>query len=504
MICIAILPQFGRIKRNLRGSNGDLVTKNIYKNTFAQKTDLNQFSEDTCENEELSFTDHDNLSLDDDLAENTEEVRRLLLSCDLHLSHVFYPIIYDINPGTFFKKGFLNSIQELFLKNNGSDTHTNNSHRACAKNVTHNTKQIDNKDQSNNFCLYTDCELTAIQIRNLKKYFNCSIYTRKALIIEIFSRRARSSAGKLQVSLAQLTLEKTRLVNSWTHLERQRGSKGSRGFLSGPGEKQIEMDRRIVTQKIDRIKRKLQKLAKTHNVQRKSRQKYAIPIIALVGYTNVGKSTLFNNLTEEKTLAKDQLFATLDTTIRKVTLPQQTEVLISDTVGFISRLPLELITAFRETLNEITLAHTILHVRDISSPQSAQQAKDVMTILENLGINNDTYRIIEIWNKVDKLSKEKRLELKEMEDNKHILICANDAQHIRKLSHVLEEHLHVDDSYHVLSIPLAEYYDISWLYKYCSVIDRKNDANNAYVNVFLYVGERYYKEFYNRYSNFII
>ncbi|WP_417020967.1 GTPase HflX [Candidatus Phyllobacterium onerii] len=246
-----------------------------------------------------------------------------------------------------------------------------------------------------------DHSLTPVQQRNLEKEWNAKVLDRTGLILEIFGRRAQTKEGALQVELAHLTYQKGRLVRSWTHLERQRGGGG---FLGGPGETQIEADRRALQEKILRIKRELETVVRTRTLHRAKRKKVPHPVVALVGYTNAGKSTLFNRLTGAGVVAEDMLFATLDPTLRRIKLEHGETIILSDTVGFISNLPTHLVAAFRATLEEVVEADLILHVRDISDPDTAAQAEDVHAIMTSLGIERgDTKRIIEVWNKIDLL-----------------------------------------------------------------------------------------------------
>jgi len=247
-----------------------------------------------------------------------------------------------------------------------------------------------------------DGPVTPVQQRNLEKAWDVKLLDRAGLILEIFSDRAQTREGVLQVEMAALSYQRTRLVRAWTHLERQRGGLG---FVGGPGETQIEADRRAIDDAINRIRRQLAKVVKTRQLHRAARARVPYPIVALVGYTNAGKSTLFNRLTGAKVMVEDMLFATLDPTMRAVELPSGKNIILSDTVGFISELPTELVAAFRATLEEVLSADLIVHVRDISHAQSDAQARDVETILDRLGVDLDIQRL-EVWNKIDVLSAE--------------------------------------------------------------------------------------------------
>lgn len=247
-----------------------------------------------------------------------------------------------------------------------------------------------------------DGPVTPVQQRNLEKAWDVKVLDRTGLILEIFSDRAATSEGVLQVEMAALSYQRTRLVRAWTHLERQRGGLG---FVGGPGETQIESDRRAIDEQLVRLKRQLEKVVKTRALHRAARAKVPYPVVALVGYTNAGKSTLFNRLTGADVLVKDMLFATLDPTMRSLVLPDGPEVILSDTVGFISNLPTELVASFRATLEEVLAADIILHVRDISHPETEAQAKDVRDIMTVLGVERER-PTFEIWNKVDVLDTE--------------------------------------------------------------------------------------------------
>src|SRR5690242_16545660 len=246
-----------------------------------------------------------------------------------------------------------------------------------------------------------DGALSPVQQRNLEKAWNAKVLDRTGLILEIFGRRARTREGALQVEHAHLTYQKSRLVRSWTHLERQRGGFG---FLGGPGETQLEADRRMIDERLSKIESELATVKRTRALHRVSRRRVPYPIVAFVGYTNAGKSTLFNRMTQASVLSADMLFATLDPTLRAMALPHGGRIILSDTVGFISDLPTMLIAAFRATLEEVIEADAILHVRDVSHEDTEAQSQDVEDVLRELGIEPDDKRIVEVWNKIDRLT----------------------------------------------------------------------------------------------------
>ncbi|MFO1144203.1 MAG: GTPase HflX [Amaricoccus sp.] len=256
-----------------------------------------------------------------------------------------------------------------------------------------------------------DGVVSPVQQRNLEKLWKAKVLDRTGLILEIFGERAQTREGVLQVELAHLSYQKSRLVRSWTHLERQRGGFG---FLGGPGETQIEADRRALDERILKIKQALSKVVKTRGQHRAARKRLGAPVVALVGYTNAGKSTLFNRLTGSGVLAKDMLFATLDPTMRAIALPDGSRAILSDTVGFISDLPTQLVAAFRATLEEVVEADLILHVRDIAHAETEIQAENVRSVLADLGVGRDEQRVLELWNKVDLLPIEKAEALRQV------------------------------------------------------------------------------------------
>ena len=317
--------------------------------------------------------------------------------------------------------------------------------------------------------------VTPAQQRNLEKAWNTKVVDRIGLILEIFGARARTREGVLQVELAHLTYQKGRLVRAWTHLERQRGGGG---FLGGPGEAQIELDRRMLQDRIDAIKRDLADVAKTRSLHRKGRRKVPYPIVAIVGYTNAGKSTLFNKITGAGVVAMDQVFATLDPTMREVKLPSSRRIILSDTVGFISDLPTMLVAAFRATLEEVVEADLILHVRDIAHEETEAQASDVEKVLGDLGIDTlpvDNH-ILEVWNKVDLVSHERRGELQhESRRNARppVLVSAATGEGMAPLLDSLDIHLSTADEVIDLIIPGSKGALLNWLHESCVVLARE-------------------------------
>ncbi len=302
------------------------------------------------------------------LNNNIEETQGLVRAIDLKLLHTHVQKLSKALPAHLFGKGVCQNILAL---------------------IEEHTPDV----------LIINAALSPIQQRNLEKIWHCKVIDRTALILEIFGARAQTKEGKIQVELAALSYQRSRFVRSWTHLERQRGGAG---FMGGPGETQIEVDRRLIADKISKLKKDLKKVRQNRELQRKSREKTPFPIIALVGYTNAGKSTLFNLLTGSNVFTEDLPFATLDPTLRALKLPDGTMTIMSDTVGFISNLPTQLIEAFRATLEQITYADVIVHVRDYASEHTASQKQDVIHVLKEMKIEYDhDPRIIEVWNKID-------------------------------------------------------------------------------------------------------
>ncbi len=323
-----------------------------------------------------------------------------------------------------------------------------------------------------------DCALSPVQQRNLERDLKAKVIDRTGLILDIFGRRARTKEGALQVELAHLTYQKSRLVRSWTHLERQRGGFG---FLGGPGETQIETDRRLIQERMTRIQDDLKQVVKTRHLHRANRERVPYPVVALVGYTNAGKSTLFNCLTKADVLAEDMLFATLDPTTRAIKLPHGAKVVLSDTVGFISDLPTQLVAAFRATLEDVTLADVLLHVRDVAHEDSEAQSEDVTKILKELGIAEGPLSpVIEVWNKADLLQDADRLRLQGLSDHNPtahppMLVSALTGEGIDQLLAVIEARLAVAKRTYTINIDTDQGKDLNWLYENTEVLTREMD-----------------------------
>jgi len=326
-----------------------------------------------------------------------------------------------------------------------------------------------------------DGPVSPVQQRNLERALETKLLDRTGLILEIFSDRARTREGVLQVEMAHLSYQRTRLVRAWTHLERQRGGLG---FVGGPGETQIEADRRAIDEQLNRLRKQLDKVVKTRKLHRAARAKVPFPIVALVGYTNAGKSTLFNRLTGAQVMAKDMLFATLDPTMRKVELETGDEVILSDTVGFISDLPTQLVAAFRATLEEVLEADVIVHVRDISHPETESQRAQVMTILSDMGVTEAT-PLIEVWNKGDLLDIEvaDALEARADRDPDIFLTSAVTGRGLRPMLERVSERLSAPRTTEDLVLPYTQARKRAWLHEEGIVEAERTDDDGYHLRV---------------------
>jgi len=337
-----------------------------------------------------------------------------------------------------------------------------------------------------------DTQLSPVQQRNLEKALNCKVIDRTGLILEIFGERARTREGQLQVELAALSYQRSRLVRSWTHLERQRGGAG---FMGGPGERQIELDRRIIDDRIVRLKRELDQVKRTRELHRSARKRVPFPVVALVGYTNAGKSTLFNRLTRAEVLAEDMLFATLDPTMRRVRVPTGEVVILSDTVGFITDLPHDLVAAFRATLEEVLAADLILHVRDVAHPETEAQKAGVEAVLAELGIDLESVedrRVIEVCNKIDLLPAEERGEVVEscrMQPDR-VAISAVSGEGVDTLLQAVADALGRRQQPVELAIDLTDGATLAWIYQHGRVLERHDDEREAHLRVALDPAQR--------------
>lgn len=379
------------------------------------------------------------------------EAEGLALAIRLNVVYKEILKVKEVKPSAYFSKGFLERLKPIIAE-----------------------KDID--------LLISDTRLSPIQQRNLERELKLKVIDRTALILEIFGERAQTREGALQVELAHLTYQRSRLVRSWTHLERQRGGAG---FLGGPGETQIELDRRIIDDKIVRIKKELEKVRQTRGIQRSARRKVPYPVAALVGYTNAGKSTLFNYLSGSSVMAADMLFATLDPTMRKISLNGGREVILSDTVGFISDLPHELVMAFRATLEEVLTADIILHIRDVSNPDSQAQCADVLDVLSHLGLkeikNADNY--IEVFNKADLLPPEdlSRWQAKTQNSSNMVLTSAISGEGCDRLLELIRQKLTLGQKKCRITLPAADGQLRAWLHQNSDVQKLENsEQSNIY------------------------
>jgi GTP-binding protein HflX len=382
-----------------------------------------------------------------DFEARLEEAKGLARAIDLEVADAILAPIPQIRPATYLGKGKVEEIVGL---------------------VGGNAIEL----------VVMDCALSPIQQRNLEKAWNTKVVDRTGLILEIFGRRAKTKEGSLQVELAHLNYQRSRLVRSWTHLERQRGGFG---FMGGPGETQIEADRRQIGERIVRLQNELKKVQATRRLHRAGRQRVPYRVVALVGYTNAGKSTLFNRLTRADVQAADMLFATLDPTLRALTLPHGGKAMLSDTVGFISNLPTQLVAAFRATLEEVLEADIILHVRDISHEDAEAQESDVEAVLRQLGIDpaaDSGQRIIEVWNKIDRFTREERENLQNIAarrpaEHPCFLVSAETGEGLEALLAAIEERLAATRTTLNLSIDAADGAGISWLHRNAEILNKE-------------------------------
>ena len=329
-----------------------------------------------------------------------------------------------------------------------------------------------------------DTELTPVQQRNLERAWQCKVIDRTGLILEIFASRAQTKEGRLQVELAQLTYQRSRLVRSWTHLERQRGGIGTVG---GPGETQIEADRRVIDDRVVSLRKQLEAVVRTRKLHRKTRTEVPFPIVALVGYTNAGKSTLFNRLTGAKVMAKNRLFATLDPTMRAVDIPGRAgSIILSDTVGFVSALPTQLVASFRATLEEVLGADLIVHVRDIVHPDTDAQKLDVLDVLSDLGVD-DARRdnMIEVYNKIDQADSDRRIRIANLVKRTPLAVAVSalSGEGVEELLALIGQQVRCNERLVHVQLPHSDGATLAWLHQVGQIVDRRDEQHFARLEV---------------------
>lgn len=398
----------------------------------------------------------------DYLAERLEEAAGLARAINLKVLDAYSVNVSNISAGNLLSKGIIENI----------------------------AKQVEELEPN---VVIMDATLSPVQQRNLERAFNAKVIDRTGLILEIFGDRAQTKEGRIQVDLALLEYQRSRLVRAWTHLERQRGSTG---FVGGPGETQIELDRRLIGDRITKLKKELQEVRRTRNLAKSKREKVPFPVVALVGYTNAGKSTLFNQLTGANVYAEDLPFATLDPTMRKLQLKSGQEIILSDTVGFISDLPTHLVEAFRATLEQVVEADIIIHVRDISRPDNERQAEDVIEILESLGVEyEEDARVMEVWNKIDKLDAEDFSEVmrKAKFRDQVCAISALTGEGFDYLFQSINDILSHDFIETEIHVPVTDGRNLAWLYENAEVLGREDNDNE--INLKLLISESKLKKY---------
>jgi GTP-binding protein HflX len=384
------------------------------------------------------------------IADRLEEARGLAAAIDLDVRQALVVTLTDPRPSTLFGSGKVRELAAL----------------------------IENEKVQ---LAIIDGTVSPVQQRNLEKAWNCKVIDRTGLILDIFGRRAQTREGRLQVELAHLTYQKSRLVRSWTHLERQRGGYG---FLGGPGETQIETDRRLIQERIEKIRTELARVVKTRSLHRAGRRRVPYPTVAIVGYTNAGKSTLFNRLTGADVTVRDQVFATLDPTMREVRLPSGRRIIMSDTVGFVSELPTMLVAAFRATLEEVVAADLLLHVSDISHPEREAQRSDVNRVLADLGVEASAPdgRVVEVWNKLDRLGPIEREEVENAASRSPLrpaLVSARTGEGIEALLQAIDVRLAGGDRTITLELPATAGELVHWLHGHTEILDRRTTSSGG-------------------------